>query len=123
MKITHDQVVSQELSSLEQQLRYAREVREAVRKAKDELEKDYSGLILAKEIFEGVKKENLEEIRRYKFSIAAELKEIKAAMSEISTLASPERVKQLREFSDACDRLNQLRTAGFFDSVRFGAKD
>ena len=118
INITRESVISQEISTLEQQLRYANEVRKKVSEATEELTKAYFGLINAKDEFDKIKKENIEEIRRYKYAISAETRDIEANIKIMSSAVSKERLEQLKAFADVCERLQSLRSAGFFSSVR-----
>lgn len=121
-KITNEAAMSQEISSLEQQMRYAHDLKEKIKEATEHLENGYLGLIDAKKTFETIKKENLEEIRRYKLSISMEIKEISASMQALNSMASPGSLSSLREFVSLSERLKSLTDSGFVESVTFKAK-
>ena len=111
-------ILDREVKILEQQEKYAAELRDSIRVATKELTDSYMGLIDAKNVFDGVKKANLEEVRLYKFAISAEAKEICADVKRISESVPKDGMTQLLQFVDACERIQSLRLAGFFDTFR-----
>ena len=116
--ITNELAITQEISTLEEQMRYANDLRANIAKATNELANGYIGLINAKDEFQRIKKDNIDEIRRYKFAISAEVKEVESDLKRLAGFVSKERLAQLKEFADVCERLELLRSAEFFSAVR-----
>ena len=79
--------ISQEISSYEVQLNDLEILKKKVKESVDELASSYCGIINAKENFEFVKKQNIEELRLYKFAIKAECDEIEKRMKQITDLS------------------------------------
>ena len=115
------EAISQELSSLEEQMRYANDLKAKIAEATLDLKKSYLGLISAKDEFYLIKKENIEEIRSYKFAVASEAQQIESAIKKMSSAVSHERVNQLKEFVEICERMQALRANGFFAAVSIAA--
>lgn len=119
MDFKKESAMAQEITMLEQQLRYAEELKEKLKSAQNELVSGYTGLINAHEEFDLIKKENIEEIRRYKFAISSEAKEIEASIKRINSCASTQQVQNINEFVKACEAIANLRTNGFFETFSF----
>lgn len=118
-EIKSESVAALEISILEQQSKYANDLRESILKATDELRDSYLGLISAKEGFESIKKENLDEIRRFKHAISSEAKEICANVKLINDVIGKGDITKLLQFVEVCNRIRELRDSGFFDTVKF----
>lgn len=110
--------ISSEISAYEQALESINELKKKVRDGKEELVASYKGVIEAKSVFEGIKKQNIEEIRQYKFAIAAECKEISAQVSAIKVISEAAQASELRSFVESCERLNILSQSGFFSRFK-----
>lgn len=117
-KIDDSTIAGQEKLILEQQLKYKKDMVAAIQSAHSELSDLYIGLINAKDEFEKIKKENIEEIRRYKYAISSEVKEICSDVKRITDSITKDKLADLSLFVDACEKLQALRSTGFFDSVR-----
>jgi chaperonin cofactor prefoldin len=114
--------ITQEISNYEMQLRAAEELKAKVKEATAELEAAYLGIVRAKTAFEGIKKQNLEEVRTYKLAIASECKEIATAMAALSKLADQATVANITAFASACERLANLSEAGFLERGRINLR-
>jgi len=117
-QIDNKSVQEQQIQILEQQKKYADELRDTIKKSTDELTELYCGLIGAKAEFEKIKKENLDEIRRYKLAISTEANIICSDIKRITDSVPKEGMSNLGKFIDACERLQELRKDGFFDAIR-----
>lgn len=109
MTPTNEQIISQEISSYEEMLKKASILRDKVDEAKRELYKSYLGIVEAKNEFERIKKENIEEIRLYRQTIQREAADIEKAMSSITKA----RTSELKEYLEICNGLNALKASGF----------
>ena len=123
MNVTNEMIISQEISALEQQIRYVNEMKSKLKEAKEDLANSYLGIIIAKEEFERTKKQNLEEVRSYKFATATELKEIQSNFKFMTDGLTKEKIDNLTKFVSACEDLQELRAKGFFDSFSFNNAD
>jgi hypothetical protein len=117
--INRDVFVEQEISTYEMKLRTLNELKDAVDKATKDLEASYLGIVRAKNVFMDIKKENLDELRRYKLAVETECKEIGRYMDLVRTLVKSDEIKNIHEFAAACERLNALQKDGFFNRVGF----
>jgi hypothetical protein len=102
-------------NSYEMQLKYLEEMKAKVDIAKTELEQSYISVIDCKSLFQEFKKENIEEIRSYKFSINSEVVSIKNSMKSLLQEASDIGLSDMKDFVGICERLNSLQKDGFFD--------
>lgn len=114
MTITAEQFAEQELSRYEEKLVYLEAMKEKVRVAKDELEASYIGIVNVKASFERVKKENIEELRRYKLAVAQEAKEIGTAFAHIAAMQSKLSQKDLEALHQTLSSLSTLAQSGVF---------
>lgn len=119
MNVTNEAIISQEISALEQQIRYVNEMKSKLKEAKEGLANSYLGIIVAKEEFERTKKQNLEEVRSYKFATSTELKEIQSNFKFMTDGLTKEKIDNLTKFVAACEDLQELRAKGFFDAFSF----
>ena len=119
MDFKKESAMSQEITILEGQLAYAEEIKEKLKIAQTELIDLYRGLLNAHDEFNVIKKENIEEIRRYKFSVSSEAKEIEASIKRINCTATVQQVQNINDFVKCCESLDLLRRSGFFNAFKF----
>jgi len=117
---TQESAIAYEITSLEKQMSYAEEMKDHLKRARKELADGYSGVLDSHDQFLKIRKENIEELRRYKFSIVAEAKEIETSIRKVSQHMTPQLVAQLSEFANACEKLESLRIDGFFELFSSG---
>lgn len=116
--ITNENAIVQEISALEQQMIYANELKKKIKEATDELSLSYLALIDTKSVFEKIKKQNLEEIRLYRHSVSSESKALSSDVNIAVKSITPEKLNQLKDLADICERLNSIRASGLFDTLK-----
>jgi prefoldin subunit 5 len=115
-----DQFIEQEISVLEQQLSVVETLKAKVKETTEELAQSYIGIINAKEEFQKIKKQNLEELRTYKLAVSTECREIKIQIETINKLAREVSSSEIKTFVESCERLARLDAEGFFSRIRIG---
>ena len=113
--------ISGEISAYEKALEAINQLKVKVKEGREELGKAYLGIIEAKKEFENVKKQNIEEIRQYRFAISVECKEISNQVEAIKNISTAVHANELRSFVESCERLNALSQSGFFDKLQMKA--
>ncbi|MDT3718468.1 hypothetical protein [Pseudomonas oryzihabitans] len=110
---TREEAISAEISSYEAMLARKVEIRKALDVAISELTQAYTNIVGAKQIFEEVKRENIEELRLYRQTIRREASEIAQASNEIRNALKGSTIADLREFVSLCERMSALKEKGF----------
>jgi hypothetical protein len=110
--------INQEISTYEVQLNEIEVLKKKVADATQDLTNSYFGIINAKEKFEFVKKQNIEELRLYKFAIKAECDEISKQIINISEISKKFNLKDLENFAKACATLDEFYKNGLFDKFK-----
>lgn len=116
--ISNQNIINQEISSYEVQLNDLEILKIKVKEATDELTAAYFGVINAKENFGFVKKQNIEELRLYKFAIKSECDEISKQIISISEMSKKFNLKELADFASACAVIDGFYKAGLFDKFK-----
>lgn len=108
MEITDKNHVEQEISAYETQLAYLNEMKQKVDQMVDELSDSYGRVINAKAMFEQIKKENIEELRTYKYAITKESKEIQEAMQCIRKAVDQVPIAEIQKVTTALTALSEV---------------
>jgi hypothetical protein len=119
--MNHELHIAGEISAYEHQLEVINTLKLKIKEGTNELKASYKAVIDSKSIFQEIKKQNIEEIRQYKFAIASECKEIKTQADAITSAFSKDRISSLKEFADVCERISKLENDGFFKTFSFKA--
>ncbi|MDD1009395.1 hypothetical protein M5G27_18120 [Pseudomonas shahriarae] len=111
--LSNEQILASEISSYEEMLKTSIQLKARVDETVTALETSYSNIIGAKSIFEEIKKENIEELRLYRQTIAREVGEITQAVKQLKSNLDSKSLSDLREYVSLCERLKVLQDTGF----------
>jgi uncharacterized protein involved in exopolysaccharide biosynthesis len=112
-EITPEDILSNEISSYEDLLAKSIQLKERVNETGEALTAAYSGIISAKHVFEEIKKENIEELRLYRQTVARECSEVTASIKQLKQAVDEKSLSSLREYVSLCERLKALQDSGF----------
>ncbi|WP_174376690.1 hypothetical protein [Pseudomonas koreensis] len=110
---SHEQILSSEISSYEEMLKKSSQLKEQIDLTVENLAASYTNIISSKAIFEDIKKENIEELRVFRQTVAREVGEITQAIKQLKSNLDAKSLSDLKDYIALCERLKALQDAGF----------
>lgn len=111
--VSAEDILSSEISSYEEMLKTSIQLKSKIDETVDALQASYSNIIGAKSIFEEIKKENIEELRTFRQTVARECAEIAQSVKQLKANLDPKSLADLKEYVSLCERLKTLQDDGF----------
>ena len=116
MRLNDEAFISSELSTLEESLRKANELKEYAAEATASILASWNSLNYARtNDFEQIKKLLIEQMRSARTTVEREALQTLELINKVKAAANGIDTKKLDEFVKACSKLEELRKSGFFE--------